>query len=52
MTQNIEAINQWFKRVGEIIVKLRWLIMLAVVVINVFAFVGLQKIVFDTSDDR
>ncbi len=37
MLENVERINQWFRHVGEIILKGRWGIIIALLVINVFA---------------
>jgi predicted RND superfamily exporter protein len=51
MTHNIEAINQWFKEVGERLVALRWGIILALIGIDVLAFVGVPKIRLDNSTE-
>ena len=51
MLENVERINQWFRHVGEIILKGRWGIIIALLVINVFAIGGILHIQFDVSNE-
>ena len=51
MTKNIEAINQWFKHIGEHILKLRWYIILTLILINIVAVIGVRSIQIDVSNE-
>jgi len=51
MTQNIERINQWFRHVGEIILKLRWCIIIGLILIDVLAGIGIWRIQIDVSGE-
>ena len=52
MTGKLEHINLWFRKAGEIIVKCRWLIILAIVIITGIALWGMTLIKVDTSNDN
>ena len=49
MSRYIEKFNKWFRKNSAMIIKLRWIIIAAVVVMNCFAFIGMQKIQMETS---
>ena len=49
MVQNLDAINQWFARVGEIFLRLRWLILFLLICLDLLAIHGIQLIQFDVS---
>ncbi len=51
MTRKVEQINKWFRNLGTWIVKLRWLMILLILALNVIAIIGLKKIKIDTSND-
>lgn len=51
MTQKVEQINQWFRMFGTWIIKLRWLMILLILALNVIAIIGMKKIRVDTSND-
>ncbi len=48
---NLESVNKWFRNVGKVIVKLRWFNFFVFILIMVVAFVGLQRIQIDVSNE-
>lgn len=51
MTFNILKINQRFRRIGEKILAMRWLLLTLVVILTGIAFVGIQKVEINSSWD-
>jgi predicted RND superfamily exporter protein len=49
MAQDLIKINQWFRHVGEIILKLRWFLIIGFIVTDGVAFIGIQRIQIDVS---
>ncbi|MCK9331207.1 MAG: MMPL family transporter, partial [Candidatus Cloacimonetes bacterium] len=52
MGLNIEKINNQFSKLGEKIIKFRWLNIFLFILILVISFIGIQKIETDTSNDN
>lgn len=46
MTQNITAINQWFKRFGEHLLRWRWFVLIGICGLTLAGILGLPKIKF------
>ncbi len=51
MTEKLEKVNQWFKRVGEKIIKFRWWVIIALILLNLFAIAGMKRIQIDVSNE-
>lgn len=51
MSRNIESINQWFARIGRCFLRLRWCIVGLLILLNLLAIRGVQRIQFDVSSD-
>ncbi|MGD8779158.1 MAG: MMPL family transporter [Ignavibacteria bacterium] len=51
MTKTLQRINSWFRRVGEVILKVRWLLIIALIIIDVLAFWGMTKVRTDKTWD-
>ena len=49
MIKKVEAINQWFESLGKTIVRLRWAIIIGLIVVTVIAVLGLGRIKIDDS---
>jgi len=51
MTKKLERINEWFGKTSKTIIKLRWLIIVGLIVLNLFAIMGLKRIQIDISNE-
>ena len=51
MTKRLERINEWFGKTSKTIIKLRWLIIVGLIVLNIFAIMGLKRIQIDVSNE-
>lgn len=51
MTRNLDVINQWFARAGTILLRLRWMIFILLIGLDLLAIYGIQQIQYDVSTE-
>jgi len=51
MIEKLESINRWFRRIGEQILKFRWLFIAILIVVDVIGFWGMTKVKTDKTWD-
>ena len=50
--QNIESVNQWFRKAGTVLLAWRWMIIAILIVLNILGGIGIPRIKTDSSSDR
>ena len=51
MSERLERINKWFEKKTKTIIKLRWLIIAGLIVLNLIAIIGIKRIQIDVSNE-
>ncbi|MCK4396189.1 RND family transporter [candidate division WOR-3 bacterium] len=51
MSERLERINKWFGKKTKTIIKLRWLIIAGLIVLNLIAIIGIKRIQIDVSNE-
>ncbi|GAK59663.1 hypothetical protein U27_06648 [Candidatus Vecturithrix granuli] len=51
MIQNLEVINQWFAKAGKRLLQVRWWILCLLILLDLLAIRGIQRIQFDVSNE-
>ncbi|MCK4256695.1 hypothetical protein KAX35_07385, partial [candidate division WOR-3 bacterium] len=51
MSERLERINKWFAKKAKTIIKLRWIIIAGLIILDIIAIIGIKRIQIDVSNE-